>query len=368
MPYFLMCVLGLMIALVAIITIAWAFGLVGIFEIDEATATAFQYLGGFRYLGIQYAGRHLKNDYFIEDGAGPQSIGRCWCIWQIGGWVIYVAAWGLVKPTKYTDQNDADGFGEDHSVFLNQIQRSFTLEKAETQPGEVIPLDIDAVFKMMVVNPYLFLFVAPKDVVAQVTKIVEAMVRAWVVAHTANEVQLSKSNGVELWAEILASGSSKQAVGELRNKWGIEVVPDSLSIMDVGLQPEDQTAFEAKKRQSLEALGVAQELVGAMLSNSAVINGLPDADAARAKLQETEDGKKLLDDMLAKANQLVIERKLSQAGGFQRINITGLGDAGGLLAAAATILKSHDGVHSSKTGGSGSVSELPPPLPGSPKR
>lgn len=322
----------------AVAALAYAFGWIETFTVTEATATAFQLLGRFKYMAMEYKDHHfdrngvIVSDYDDSDPKnrvvthGPNSTGTPWAILRLGGLIIYVA--GLIKPTRYLDRSADDGFGRDERVFLHDIQRELALVKAKTKPGEAIPLDIRLVFTMRIVDPYHYLFVAPQDAIEQTVQKVDAVFRSLVVTLNADEVQGLKSNGVGLREKIQESDSSVQVLDDLRKDWGIDVMLDSMAIKDVDYQEADQKAKEARAIQKLQASGDAQELLGSMLANVAVRYGLANtedsAEAARQELQKTADGRKLLDEMLAQANQTVLQRKMSQVGGYKKYDLSGL--------------------------------------------
>jgi len=338
-------VIGGVIGLIlAIAIISWLFGALQLFKVNEGTGTAFKFLGKYSCSIMSLKDSHFGPAEFIEAGTGSSSTGTCWCVWRIGGWVFYIS-W-FAEPTNYTDQNNKDGFGEGYSVFLNQIQRDFTLTKAETKKGEEIPLNLKAAFKMRVVNIYLFLFIAPKDVIAKVIEVMEAITRAWIKGYGYNEVQEVSSNGGKMWKEF--GDDIKASIKKIQEDWGIEVLEESISIMDVGLLEEDQKSFAERKRQKLKTAAGAQEILGGMLENEALSMGLEGdlaklttgGDEARKELEKTPKGRKKLEAMVAKANQVVAQRALGiKPNLFGNADGTSLDSVTGTLAALISLAK-----------------------------
>ncbi len=277
------------------------------FKVNEGTGTAFKILGKYHGSVMSLKKFHFGQNEFIEPNPGSSSTGICWWLLRIGGWVFYIK-W-FVEPTRYADQNNADdGFGENYSVFLNQIQRDFTLLMAETKKDEEIPLTLKAAFKMKVVNIYLFLFIAPKDVIAKVIEIMEAITRGWIQANSYDTIQKARSNGTNMWDQF--GPEIQSSIKKIKEDWGIEIIEDSIFIMDIGLTPEDQKAYAAKKRQKLLTAAGAQEILGGMLEVAALSLGAKDGDEARKKLEETLEGKKKLEIMVDRSNQIVAQRAL----------------------------------------------------------
>lgn len=293
-----------------IIPLLFLFGVIKVVKVQEATAVAFKYLGSYRYCAMELKGHHFDCKGFIEADDethhGLNNIGGCWCVWRTGGWVFYLR-W-LVEPTTYTHQNDEDGFGKDFAVYLHQIQRDFVLQNAETKEGEEIPLNLKAAYKMKVVNVYLFLFISPANVIAKVTEIMEAITRGWVKGNEYETIQNVKTDGGKMWKQLGADAQS--TIEMIKDEWGLEILTESILIMDVGLTSEDQQAFAERKRQKLRTAAAAQEIVGGMLENAAVTLGVANADEARQKLQETPQGQEVLRQMTEKANQVVTQRAL----------------------------------------------------------
>src|SRR3989338_4255101 len=305
-------------AIIAVVLILSFLALISfdLMAVEEGTGTAFKLLGKYYCSVMSLKGFRFGADEFIELGSGSSSTNSSWFIWRLGGWVFSVK-W-IIEPTKYTDQNNHDGFGEGYSVFLNQIQRDITLQKAETAKGEEIPLNLKAAFKMKVVNIYQFLFIAPKDVIAKVIEIMEAIVRGWVKGNLYDTIQQVKSNGGKMCDQF--GPDIQSSIRSIKKDWGIEIIEDSIFIMDVGLLPEDQEAYAAKKRQQLKTAAGAQEILGGMLMNVALSLGFKGDDATKKTITDqivehlrasTDPADKVqLDAMIARANEVVAQRAL----------------------------------------------------------
>jgi len=296
----------------AVVAVVLVVSFVRFVRVREGTATAFETLGRFTFCAFELVGHCFDATGFIVPSAGSNSFGGSSWILRIYGLVLYVRF--FVAPVKYRDKNDDDGFGSGYSVLLNQIQRDFTIKKAETTKGEAIPLSLKVAFKMKVVNIYLFLFIAPKDVIAKVIEIMEAIVRAWINARKYDEIQEVNSNGGKMLGQF--SNDVKDFIKKVKDDWGVDILEESISIMDVGLLEEDQKAFAEKKRQKLKTAAGAQELLGGMLEVEALSMGLDakgenkDINAAIAELRNTSEGRKKLEAMVAKANLVVTQRAL----------------------------------------------------------
>ena len=172
--------LGIFIFFVVVAVIASVFfTFFRLTQVDEATGVAFKFLGSYAFTVMSLKDKRF-NGQSIEDGDGSTRSRSHWTYKilapQILGWVIYPKR--LIETTRYLDQNNDDGFGQDDIVFLNDRQVAIKLSGAET--NDETPLDISGFVKLRVKNPYLFLFMAPDDVVLMVIEIIIAAIRAWI--------------------------------------------------------------------------------------------------------------------------------------------------------------------------------------------
>ena len=282
-------------------------------KVKEGTGTAFLLLEKYWGSVMSLKDFHFEGEAIVYGGGSSKTSAAPWVL-KIGGWVYYLKR--LIRPIEYTEKNAADGFGSGHSVFLNQIQRDIVLQRAETK-GD-IALNFRAAFKMKVVNIYKFYFMSPSDVIAKVIENMEAILRSWVKANEYEHVQKVASNGGRMCEEF--GPDIKEIIQKMMDDWGIDILEESIVVMDIGLTDEDQEAFGAKRRQAAQADGEAQKLVGRMLANAAAVYGSLDADAVREKLEKTTRGRGILNQMLKSANDFVLESELSKAGGFMRID------------------------------------------------
>lgn len=275
---------------------------------EEGKGKAFKFLGKYCCSIMSLDNFHFGPSGFIEPGVGANSTKKHWSIWKIGGWIFYIR-W-FVTPTWYSEQNNEDGFGGGDNVFLNQIQRGFTLEKAETK--EDIPVNLKAAFVMKVVNIYFFLFTAPKDVIAKVIEIMESIARAWIKGNEYKKVQEVSSNGGKIWDhfEDDSKAAIKSTIKKIKEDWGVDILPESISIMDVGLLEKDQDVFAEMERQKRLTAAAAQEILGGMLEIKAYSMGVPSVKEAIVELKKTSKGQSELEAMETRAFQVVVQRAL----------------------------------------------------------
>ena len=322
--------------------------------VKEARGAAFEFLGQYWCTVISLKNSHWQRvqvpggqvaDRIVPGRRGRRITRRNLFIFCFFGIVLY-NRW-FVKPAVYEEHNTkGDRFGAGKRVFLNQVQLKFALKKSETKHGEETPLDLVIAFNARMVDVYQCLYIAPEDVVAMVIEKMIGISRGFIGAHNYQEIQEIKSNG----GRIVLGADAMQTINTMIRDWGIEVMIDSILILDVGLQDEDQKARAAKVRQQLLAAATASEVLGAMLENEALSMGLADASAARAALQTTEEGKRRLTAITDRANQVVTQKTLGA-----RLNLFGNADGTSLDSVAATIAS----LITLATGGNGDNSSDP---------
>jgi len=237
------------------------FSVFGFMVVRNGTATAFETLGRFSYLAIELAGYCFDaNDYIIV-GQGRKSMGDGGMI-RIFGLVFYIR--GLMKPILYRDKSEDDGFGSGYSVFLNQMQEELVLAKAETASPENVALDIKYVVKWRIANPYLYLYMAPKDAKKQIINKLHAVVRAWVKSGTENHAQSAKGDGVQFWKDLVSIGC-EAIFDEVESQWGLEIIKDSIIVTDIGYDADYQEALKAESQVKLQAKAeLMKQKIGAM--------------------------------------------------------------------------------------------------------
>ncbi len=266
----------------AVLTLAFMAGIIKLHTQNEGTATAWQGAGRYRCTTMEYGEHHFDADGFIVDGPGKNVSGIYWVMLRFWGWIFYIT--GLVKPSRYLDYNNDDGFGTGDSVFLHEKLIQKTLKKEETKealigggPIGAIAPDVTVIFRVRVVNVYKFLFVAPKDVIGQTMLVMEGIMRTFIRNHSSNELLAMDSKTI--WEEINAPDcSSCKDIKGKRDDWGVEIIPFSVSILSVGFSEAYQEALEAGSVQELGAQGTSAQLFNPL--KAAKDMGINEKDAA----------------------------------------------------------------------------------------
>jgi len=264
--------IAVLIILVGLIVLALCF--VRLVTVQEATAVAFKYLGRYAYCVMEFRDHHFaSDDGTIVDGPGRNSIGEePWCVWRVGGgWVFYLHP--LVEPARYADYNNPDGFGEGVMVRLGDTTPQPYVSQAITASPENVPLNVEFVATMRVVNPYRWLFSSPKDVNNQVVNRMDAILRAWVRGGDQNRAQAARGDGVKLWKDIVAQGC-QSVFDQLKTNWGMEVRENSIIVQDVGYDQAYQDALKAESQAKFQANASVAETAGRVLRSVAIMSGV----------------------------------------------------------------------------------------------
>jgi len=244
---FMLCLLGLVVAL-CLVFVRWE-------TTKDGNYRAFLWLGSVFYEIVQskiYDLRMGANGKTWAELKDPATLpnneyGGGLSVWRFGGLVVYLNF--FVKPQGV--------------VPLGVKQVSFTLADVETteEDGSHVALGLDFMFKQRNVGPYLRQFnVEPGiEVDGEIKKRVTTGVRGWVYSKKVAEVQAAKGNGEEMWKDLTDPSrpplnlNCLPVFDEIRNQWGVEIVPNSISVGDVRLPQQIQDAQRAKFQAELEA-------------------------------------------------------------------------------------------------------------------
>ncbi len=265
--------IGIVVAIPVLAIIAWAFGILRIVIVQEATAASFKYLGKRVYTALEFTGYHFRPDMsgFIccDDTINPKenrpiNIGGCWCIWRIGGWIFYL--WPLVSPAKYESHNDpTDGFGGGVLVQLNDVTSDLICTGAQTKDPENVNLDVVAKVTRRVVNPIHYLYISPRDVARQTIDRLDAVLRAWIKCGFRQHAQEARGDGVRLWNELVQENDTPSAApifDGITERWGMEIQTNSIVILKISEDSAYTAALKAKSEADLLAQAEAARLGG----------------------------------------------------------------------------------------------------------
>ena len=232
--------------------------------VREGKAVSFEFLGKYVMTCFNLRGHMFDRNGFIIPGNGFNTFGKCWLIFRTGGLVFYAKY--FVRPVPYREKSEDDGFGDGYSLHLNEMQEELELVNAETteKDDNAIALDIDYVVKWRIANPYLYLYMAPKDAKKQMINKLHGVQRAWVKSGNETHAQSAKGNGVRSWEELVALGC-QSIFDDAKADWGLEIMENSIIVTDVGYDEDYQKALKSKKEETLKAEGAKARIYGPVL-------------------------------------------------------------------------------------------------------
>lgn len=255
-------------------------------KVEEGTAKAVMSFGGFRKIIFQWKdhwmdeeGNILKKD---EESEGKRK--------KVGGHIFgglwWYGFWPIHKihryPLRWTDLRRVEEAGEkiEKPQFHDEILGHVMLKpavywtkifKVETCPPERIPVDIDILITMRIVNPYNFLFIAPPTPLEDVLARIDALMRARVSMLTVDELIALRGKSEVLWdgGEGITGLKDEKLIKETLPKWGLEIAEKGVDIKSIGLPPEYQKAAAAKREQEMIAAGRSEKIIGTLISSAA---------------------------------------------------------------------------------------------------
>jgi regulator of protease activity HflC (stomatin/prohibitin superfamily) len=246
--------------------------------VQEATAKAVVRLGAFKKILMSYKDYELDKEWNVKPVA---DIGKKW---HLPGGLRFVGIWPLDKVYSYDFRWQGIEIVEGkEKVVFNERKLDYILVRpdvywtqikgAETVAPERIPLDIEWLITMRVVNPYKTLFKAPPNWVENILARLNAHLRDWVATKSLDEILALGKEPAKLLEE-LKNFNIDLFERVFKEEWGILL--EGIQIRDIILPTPYREAAarrkqleleaEAKKVQfEIEAKARAQEVMGTII-------------------------------------------------------------------------------------------------------
>ncbi|MGB9743183.1 MAG: hypothetical protein ACPLW9_00470 [Minisyncoccales bacterium] len=298
-----------------------------------------------------------KKNEKIEPGGKKRMWGRIW------GGLYFYGFWPIHKIHTYHHRwFDArfDAKGKmimslrDETldfVLLRPVVYSLLVERAETKPPERFAVTIKVLVTMRIINPYLFLFVAPPTAIEDILGRLAALIRGWISDLTIDELLSLKGRANKIWYgwQLKKEGldgkewgfEEEEKVGGLKDekliketllKWGLEVAEQGIDFYEINVEEQYQEVMAKRREEELKAEARAQETMGSLIKMMSLVEGVDEADF-RKKLQENPEKQKELQD---KAYELLVRKLGWEKGGLYEILTKGTGSLDeGLLKSVA---------------------------------
>ncbi len=239
--------------------------------VSERTAKAIVKGGQFSRFLIQWEGHTLDSDGNVVEGREPwHPFGglRFYGIWPIWDVFIYFLRWN----DAHVSEERGGGTRElkFHAKWLDYVPLgphvyATKINKAETTSGtegalgtgERIPLDVEWVITMQVLNPYKAMFVAPPGWVEKALERLDAVLRGYITTHTLDQLLGVEGSEAEIWSEL---GDHHFIQQTLKQEWGVLIPENGIQIVDVTLPEDVQKAAQDQRVQQLRAQGTLQRV------------------------------------------------------------------------------------------------------------
>jgi regulator of protease activity HflC (stomatin/prohibitin superfamily) len=249
--------------------------------VKEGTAQALMKAGAFYKIIFQWENHWMDVEWNIWRKKEKKKRKESKLYGQILGG-LYVYLWPFYKiykyPLRWTDLRRVEEVGEkiEKTQFHDEELKHVMLKpavywtkifKVETLPPERIPLDIEILITMRILNPFLFLFIAPPTPLEDVLARIDALMRARVSMLTVDEFIALKGKSETLWegGEGIVGLKDEKLIKKTLPKWGLQIAKQGIDIKSIGLPPEYQKAGAAKKEQEMRAAGRAEEIMGTVI-------------------------------------------------------------------------------------------------------
>jgi hypothetical protein len=284
-------------------------------RVDESTAKAFVRKGEVTKIAMVWKGHRLDRGNVVEEDDEE---------WHPLGGLRFVGFRGLDEVYRYRmrwrDLQLIDGGerSEFHDKILDYIlvrpDVYFTdIEKAETKPPERIPLDIQFLITIRVINPFKALFDAPPNWNENVMMRLNALFRDWVGIKTMDEILELREEPEKMWEEF----ENDPLLSLFNDEWGIKI--EAIQIRDVGLAPGYEEPAAMEKLMELKAKGVAAETIGTVVEMLARARG-KEVDEINKEIDEDEELKK---EFMKISHDLIIRKLGIEGGAYADIRVQG---------------------------------------------
>jgi hypothetical protein len=213
---------------------------------------------------IQWEGKKLDQDWNVVEGEERLSwfaaqfkrvLGglRFYGFWPLVDIRVFDLRWwdlqlqedGTQKP-KFHKEEDMDYILLKPDVYWGRV------EAAETKPPERIPVDVEFLLTMRVVNVYKVIYVAPINWTENLMVRATALMRSFVASKKLDELIKLQGDPEGIWREL---GQNHLIQNVFKNEWGVEVERGGIQIKSIDLPPDYQEAAAAERIARMKALG-----------------------------------------------------------------------------------------------------------------
>lgn len=246
--------------------------LLGIIMVEEGKAKVVLRLGGFKKVIMTWKDHVLDDQWNVVGGVGSKS-GLHWIgFWPISRVFHYNFRYCDVQLIQGQEKVESHNLEDIDYIFVKPDIYWTNIKAAETSPPERIPVDVEFLVTVQVVNPYKALFVGPSNWNENAMARLNAMLRNWVSGKTIDtllQLKRNRTSNSQLWEEV----GRDPLINWIKGKWGIEVLKNGIEIRDFNLPKEYQEAAAAEQKMIFQTKAVAARTIGAVVESMAKARG-----------------------------------------------------------------------------------------------
>lgn len=288
---------------------------------------------------IQWEGYTLDHGWNVIEGEEPwHPFGgfRFYGLWPIWDIFIYRLRWHDVQRTGDTAFEKPEFHDEiiDYVLLRPDVYwvKIFKAETGGAGVRERIPVDVEFLTTMRVVNPYKATFVAPIGWVENVMLRLIPVYRGLVADKSVDELLAFKGHGEEFWRYLKEKEAFTGLIkGVFEDQWGVRIEENGVQIKNIDLPDEYQDAAAEQKKQELKAAGRAAEAVGSVIAMLAHARG-KSVEKIRAEIDGSPE---MRQEFMNLAKDLVVRKlgiegksyldiRVEGAKGFERMLLNAL--------------------------------------------
>ncbi len=186
--------------------------------------------------GTEVGGRAYREPWHPFGGLRVYGL---WPLWDV---YVYRLRWHDVHMTGGAERAERSVFHDENldyvllrpDVYWYELIRAETGGPAEQEP-ERIPLNVEFLVTMQVVNPYRAIFVAPIDWVENLMTRLAPVYRGFVASRTLDQLLRIRGSGTEIWDALSNSEDFRLLHETFEHEWGIQIVKNGIQIKDIGV-------------------------------------------------------------------------------------------------------------------------------------
>jgi regulator of protease activity HflC (stomatin/prohibitin superfamily) len=265
--------------------------------VKEGTAKVIVRLGAFKKMVMAWDGYELDENWNVIESQRRRSLFgglRFVGIWPFDRVFRYPFRWRDIQLEKGEEKVIPHEEIIDY-IWLRPDVYYTVIEDAETRPPERIPLTVQWLVTMRVVNPYKALFKAPSNWNENVMSRLNSLFRDFVAHYSADQILIFKEGELNvLWNEF----KDHHLIKMFEEEWGIKV--EGIEIRKVDVPPKYQESLAEIAR----AQGRAQQIIGSVLQSVAIATG--------QKLEEVQKRFKRNPEEFYRTHQVLINNVMSK--------------------------------------------------------